>query len=199
MSDEIKKTERFYWLKMERRFMDKHYIKILRKMGGPERGAQFTLFYISLLLESIDHNGDLRYDGDKPYTNELLSLVTGFEIEIVNDAMKIFYDTLGLAVLKQDGTIHMTKLQDMVGSETNWAKTKRAYRAQENETESGQCQDNVRQSKSKSKSIEKEEEEEEDTEKDLSIEKKIIKENGIEKYSDEWIALQKEKMRQRMS
>lgn len=111
-------TKKNYWLKMARNYMNRHDIKILRAMGGPDRGARITLLYISLLLESIDHDGSLRFSDKKPYTPELLAAVTGEESELVKDALEI-YESLGLIENQEDGTIRMTKLKGMVGSTSN--------------------------------------------------------------------------------
>ena len=58
-------SERYYWLKLDRGFFKRHDIAILEGMPG---GKQMVLFYLKLMVESIDHEGMLRFSDTLPYS-----------------------------------------------------------------------------------------------------------------------------------
>lgn len=118
------KVKRFYWLKLSRDFLKRHDIKIIKAMPN---GKDYIIFYLALLLESIDHEGHLRFSDTIPYDENMLSIVTDTNIDIVKSAIQIFRQ-LGLMEILDDKTIYMTETQKMLGAETEWAKKKRAYR-----------------------------------------------------------------------
>lgn len=116
MSDRLNK--RYYWLKLDRNFFKRHDITVIEAMPN---GKDYILFYLKLLCESIDHNGELRFSETIPYSEEMLSAVTHTNIDIVRTAVKIFSE-LGMLEMMSDETIYMTELEKMVGSETGMAK-----------------------------------------------------------------------------
>lgn len=143
---------KYFWLKLKKDFFKRHDIRIIE---GMEDGHEIVLFYLKLMLESVDHNGELRFSEDIPYTPEMLATITDTQKDIVVKALETL-STFKLLIIGQDKTISLPKVSSMVGYETDWAKKKREYR--EEKTKSGQCQDNVlpMSDKSKSKEIEKE-------------------------------------------
>ena len=93
-----------------------------------ENGKDYIIFYLALLLESIDHEGHLRFSNTIPYDDKMLSIITDTNIDIVKSAIKIFQQ-LGLMEILDDMTIYMTETQKNVRLfETDWAKKKREYR-----------------------------------------------------------------------
>ena len=169
---------KYYWLKLKKDFFKRHDIRIIE--GMPD-GKEIVLFYIKLMLESVDHDGELRFSDEIPYSPEMLASVTDTDIQIVNKAM-IILTSLKLLTVDENKTIVLPKVSSMVGYETEWAKKKREYRESQGQNEdkektmSGQCQDNVlplsdkSKSKSKSKSIE------------LDIKEKSIKEKSNSRF-----------------
>lgn len=144
---------RYYWLKLKRDFFKRHDITILEAFPN---GKEVLLLYIKLLCESVDHDGRLRFSDEIPYTAPMLAAVTRTNPEIVESAMEIFRE-LGLLEVLEDGTIYMTKVADMVGSETADAKKKREQRERSKDKEGtteGQCPDNVPTLSDRDKSIE---------------------------------------------
>lgn len=125
--------KKFYWLKLNKDFFDRHEVKIIEAAGKDQ-----LLFYIKLLCESVSHNGELRFSDKVPYTRGMLSSVTNTNPFIVDSAMDLLLD-LGLIEYEDDGTYVMTKVPSMIGHETKWAEKKRTYR----ETLKGQGEDNV--------------------------------------------------------
>ena len=147
--------KRYYWLKLKRDFFKRHDIRIIESMPN---GKDYVLFYLKLLVESVDHEGKLRFSEQIPYSSEMLATITDTNVDIVRQAVKIFVE-LNMMEAMDDGTYFMSEVQKMLGSETEWAEKKRLYRG-------GQSEDIVRtlsdksKSKSKSKSIESEKEKE---------------------------------------
>jgi predicted phage replisome organizer len=93
-------------------------------------GKDYILFYLKLLLESIDHEGSLRFSDTIPYNEQMLSVVTNTNIDIVRSAMKLFIE-LNMMSICDDKTIYMNEVEKLIGSETKWAEKKRLQRAKE--------------------------------------------------------------------
>jgi predicted phage replisome organizer len=86
-----------------------------------------VIFYLQLLCESLSHNGKLRFNEEIPYSEEMLSVITDTNIDVVRSAMKLF-EQLKIIEIMDDQTIYMTKLQNMVGSTTIGAEKKMLQR-----------------------------------------------------------------------
>lgn len=119
--------KKYYWLKLKRDFFKRHDIRIIEAMPN---GKDYILFYLKLLLESIDHEGALRFSDAIPYNEQMLSVITNTNVDIVKSAMEIF---LGLNMIEvfDDRTIYMNEVDKLIGSETKWAEKKRIQRAKE--------------------------------------------------------------------
>ena len=157
---------KYYWLKLKKDFFKRHDIQIIE---SKPHGIEISHFYLKLMLESIDHDGELRFSEEIPYSNEMLASITHISPDIVDSAMKVLSD-LRLIRIDDDGTIIIEKVTSMVGYETEWAKKKREFREKKGQKEdnvlsmSSECPQNVLsmsseektmsdKSKSKSKSI----------------------------------------------
>lgn len=164
--------KKFYWLKLRRDFFKRHDIQIVEAMPN---GKDYILFYLKLLCESIDHNGDLRFSDTIPYSLEMLSVVTNTNIDIVKRAVEIF-TKLNMMEMLDDGTFFMTSVQGMIGSAVDSDAANRQRRSRERRkmlqeasvTKSHADVTEVvtedHESKRKSKEIEKESETEKDFE-----------------------------------
>jgi predicted phage replisome organizer len=117
--------KKFYWLKLKRDFFKRHDIRIIEEMPN---GKDYILFYLKLLLESVDHEGTLRFSDTIPYNEQMLSVVTNTNIDIVRSAMKLFVE-LHMMDIFDDKTIYMSEVEKYIGSETQWAEKKRLQRA----------------------------------------------------------------------
>ena len=158
-------SKKYYWLKLKRDFFKRHDIRIIEEMPN---GKDYILFYLKLLLESIDHEGTLRFSDAIPYNEQMLSVVTNTNIDIVRSAMKIFTELNMMDVL-DDGTFFMSEVKKMIGSETEWARKKRLYREQQALLDDGTSEGQKRTMSDKSKSIEKEKELEKELELDVAV------------------------------
>lgn len=117
-------NRKYYWLRLQRDFFKRHDIKIIENMMN---GKDYILFYLKLLCESVDHNGNLRFSDKIPYNEEMLSIVTGTSIDTVKSAIQVF-SNLNMIEILDDGTYYMSEVKKMIGSETKWAEKKRQYR-----------------------------------------------------------------------
>lgn len=144
--------KKYYWLKLKKDFFKRHDIRVVEAMPN---GKDYILFYLKLLCESLDHDGNLRFSERIPYNEEMLSTITNTDVDVVRSAIRVFAE-LDMVEVMDDGTLFMTEVQQMIGFETVWAEKKRVYREQL-KTIKGQTEDNVLtlSDKSKSKEIDK--------------------------------------------
>ena len=118
---------KYYFLKLHRHFFKRHDIRIVESMPN---GTDYILFYLKLLCESIDHEGDLRFSESIPYNDDMLSTITNTNIDIVRSAVKLFTE-LGMMEIVDDGTFHMPELSKMIGSRSNTDGANRVRRFRE--------------------------------------------------------------------
>lgn len=151
--------KKFYWLKLKRDFFKRHDIRIIEEMPN---GKDYVLFYLKLLLESIDHEGSLRFSDTIPYNEQMLSVITNTNVDIVRSAMKLFIE-LQLIEIFDDKTIYMGEVEKMIGSESESAERMRRLRQRQ---QASLCDGNVQKS-----DIEIEKEIKKDIDIDLEIER----------------------------
>ena len=118
---------KYYWLKLKRDFFKRHDIHII---NGMENGREIVLFYIKLMVESVDHEGTLRFSKDKPYTNGTLAGVTDTPQDIVETAMNTLID-FGLVEIAEDKTIILPKVIEMIDSASDSDGARRMRRLRE--------------------------------------------------------------------
>lgn len=116
--------KQYYWLKLKRDFFSRRNIRIIEAMPD---GRACVLFYLKLLLESLERNGSLRLSDAAPYTDEMLSAITNTDIDTVRTSMERLRE-LGMVEVPEDGTICLPELDEFIGSETEWAAKKRKQR-----------------------------------------------------------------------
>lgn len=126
-------SKKYYWLKLKKDFFKQHEMQIIESM---QNGKDYVLFYLKLLLESVSHEGTLRFSDTIPYNENMLATITNTNVDVVRSALKIFSE-LQLIEIWDDKTIYMSEIQKFLGSETEWAEKKRIYRASK-----GQLEDN---------------------------------------------------------
>lgn len=114
-------SERYYWLKLHKDFFKRHDISIVEDMPN---GKDYVLFYLKLMLESVDHEGALRFSDTIPYSETMLASVTRTNVDIVRSALKIFIE-LGMVEVFDDQTLFLRQVAELLDSETFQAKRKR--------------------------------------------------------------------------
>ena len=152
--------KRYYWLKLPRDFFKRHDIKFIKTLPN---GRDIAFFYTELMAESVDHEGELRFSPEIPYTNSMLAALTDTPIEIVEEAMKVLKE-FKLVIISDDGTIILPKVIKMIdsASDTDDARRQRRCRERKKEERDKMSHENVtsvtdavtkdNESKSKSKS-----------------------------------------------
>lgn len=168
------KDKRYYWMKLQEGFFENETIEWI---GEQPNGDTYIIFLLKLCLKALKTNGVLiRAVGNIfiPYEVEKLAEMTKIDVDTVRVAMTLFQQ-IGLIEVWEGGEIYVAILEDMVGSETEWAAKKRLYRGtqerlsrrehtEEGENNEDKTADNVRNMSDKSienKRIEKEKEEKE--------------------------------------
>lgn len=113
-----------YWLKLDKDFLKSPQMKIIKSM---QNGKDYIIFYLSLMLESVETVGHLRFTSLIPYNDEMLSAITETNIDVVRSAIKIFCE-LGLMQIFDDGTIFIPEVPKITGKECESAERVRHFR-----------------------------------------------------------------------
>lgn len=120
------KTKIYFWLKVDKKFFDNLFIKRLKNMPG---GYTMTVIYIRLMLESLEDDCILYYEGYFDSLVQELALKLDVSEDDIN--MTVAYFTIcGLIQIDDDGHATLSQAKAMVESETNWSKYKREQRKQ---------------------------------------------------------------------
>lgn len=117
-------AKRYYWLKLQEDFFESDEIKIIESMPN---GVVYSNFYLKLLCKSLKTDGRLIFKDIIPYTPDMLANITGVAVDTVRVAIDIFIK-LGLMEKLDDGALYMIAVENMTGSESEWATKKRNYR-----------------------------------------------------------------------
>lgn len=104
--------KRYYWLQLKKDFFKRNDIQIIE---GMPNGKDYILFYLKLLCESVDGRGNLRFNNEIPYNENMLSLVTHTNVDVVRSAVKVFTELKMMDIL-DDGTYYMREVEKMIGS-----------------------------------------------------------------------------------
>lgn len=171
-------SKKYYWLKLTVDFFEREEIKLIENM---KNGKEYIIFYMKLLLKSVNSEGKLLFKDVIPYTDDMLATVTGTDIDVVRSAVNLFLK-LDLMQKLDDGALFMLETQKMIGHETEWARKKREYREKKKvealEDKSGTKKDIVLiDEKTKKDIVLQEKEIEKEIERD--IERDIEKENSV--------------------
>ena len=129
------RKEKYFWLKLKRDFFKRHDIRVVEDMPN---GKEYILFYLKLLVESIDHEGELMFSETIPYNAEMLASVTNTNVDIVKAALRVFYD-LDMIECLDSGALYMREVEHLIGSQSISAEKKEIQRKK---IEGGQRVDN---------------------------------------------------------
>ena len=163
--------KRYYWLKLPRGFFKRHDIEILEDR---QNGKEIVLIYVRLMLESIDHNGRLRYSEEIPYDSEMLKTLTRTkDVETFESAMSTL-KRFGLIKILDDQTIYIKEAEKLLGCEAWSTERSRNSRAKSQEdAELLQCNNVALQSQQDATKCNEEKELEKELDKDTEIDKDI--------------------------
>lgn len=119
------KDKKFYWLKLKTEFMTGDVIDFLMSQ---KNGANYVVLYLTICTKTINTQGELAtklgdvlipYDIDKIQRD-----CKWFDRDTIIVAMELF-KKLGLLYEQENGIIKIVDFENIVGSETYWAKQKR--------------------------------------------------------------------------
>lgn len=127
LQNPAKTAKRYFWLKLHQDFFNRDEIRIIESQPN---GKDYIIFYLKLMLKSINDNGRLLFRDTIPYTPEMLASITQTSVDTVRVAIDAF-TKLGLITLLDDGALFMQEVQKLVGSETPDAERMRLKRAEE--------------------------------------------------------------------
>ena len=130
----------YYYLKLKENFFDTDEIKVLESM---ENGYLYSNILLKLYLKALKNKGKLTFNDFIPYDVKMLATITNHNVDVVNQALKIF-QSMGLIEVLDNGAIYMLNMQQMIGSITSEGIRKAEYRERirlekENGTKLGQC------------------------------------------------------------
>lgn len=183
---EEKREKKKYWLKLDKNFLKNSQMKVLKNMPN---GKDYIIFYLSLMLESVETVGHLRFTSLVPYNDEMLAAVTETNVDIVRSAVKVFCE-LGLMQIFDDGTIFMPAVPKMTGRECESAERVRKYRdklKKQEDVKLLQCNDDVTKcNDNKEKEEEKDKKENKETNIHSNIEQKQVLLDHFEKIWKEY-------------
>lgn len=128
--------KKYYWLKLKDDFFKRHDIKIIEAM---DNGKEYVLLYLKLLVESVSHNGRLRFSDEIPYSEKMLATITGTNVDVLRAALQTLLE-LRLVDVLEDGTLFLPEVANMTGSESSSAERARRSRQK---TKALQCNTNV--------------------------------------------------------
>lgn len=117
--------KRYYWIKLKDNFMTSDAVDFLMSQ---KNGSDYVVLYQMLCLKTVNTNGEL--------VRQIGEVIIPFDIDKIQRDCKYFsYDTvavamelfkkLGLIYEQENGYLKIADFNELVGSESKWAKYKR--------------------------------------------------------------------------
>ena len=123
------KTKIYFWLKIDKKFFDNIFIKRLKTVPG---GYTMTVIYIRLMLESLESDCILYYEGYFDNLKEELALKLDVSEDDIDMTMA-YFTKCGLIQIDEDKNAELPQAKALVQQETNQAAYMREYRKQQQE------------------------------------------------------------------
>lgn len=163
--------KKYYWLKLKRDFFKRHDIRIVEEMPN---GKDYILFYLKMLVESVDHEGQLRFSDTIPYNEQMLATITNTNLDVVRAAIKIFTE-LQMMEIADDGTIYMSEVMKMIGSaaDNDNARRQQRYRDRKKEENKALPENSVTKNNADVTDSVTEDNESKSIEKEIEIDKEL--------------------------
>lgn len=131
-------AKRYYWLKLPKDFFEDKAIKRLRQIAG---GDTYTIIYLKMLLKSMEDDGKLFYEGIEDTICDEIALDINESADDVQVTIS-YLEKKGLLVVT-DSEVELTRLREMVGSETDKAELMRKLRSKTNSNNVTEISNNV--------------------------------------------------------
>lgn len=118
-------SKRYYWLKLHEEFFTQSVMKFIRKLPD---GEKITIIYLKLLLVSLRTDGFIFLEGLFPTIEEEIALNLDEELMSVQFSLRALEQANLLERGSGEWDLRMTRLPEMVGSESNSAVKMRRKR-----------------------------------------------------------------------
>lgn len=130
--------KRYYWLQLRGEFFTQKEIKKLRKIAG---GDTYTIIYLKMLLVAIKQGNKLYFEGVEETFPEELALELDEDVENVKVTLN-YLKRQGLLQVLSETEFSLIQCEEMVGSETDAARRKRASREKQKQA-SLECKEDL--------------------------------------------------------
>lgn len=117
-------NKKYYYMRVNENFFDSDKIKILEAMPD---GYLYSNILMKLYLKSLRTDGKLMFNERIPYNSQMLSVITGHKVGVIEKAMKIFRE-LDLIEILDTGEIYMLDIQNYIGKTSTEADRIKQYR-----------------------------------------------------------------------
>lgn len=168
-------AKKYYWIKLKANFFD---LETIDWLMSQKNGCEYVVLYQKLCLLTANRNGEMFTQiGEMiiPYDVDKIARDTKFSFDTVAVAMELF-KKIGLVYEQENGVLKIPYVDEVVGSETEYAKKKREYRqrvALEGKKSDTKCIETKTMSETMSdKSIEIRDKSIENRDKEIEIEKR---------------------------
>lgn len=125
------KTKVYFWLKIDKKFFDNIFIKRLKTQPS---GYTMTVIYIRLMLESLDSDCILYYEGYFETLKEELALKLDVSEEDIDMTLD-YFTQCGLIQIDEEQNAELTQAKALIQQETNHASYMRNYRKEQQKKE----------------------------------------------------------------
>ena len=125
------KTKIYFWLKIDKKFFDNLFIKRLKNIPS---GYTMTVIYIRLMLESLESDCILYYEGYLENLKAELALKLDVSEDDISMTMA-YFTKCGLIQIDEENNAELTQAKALVQQETNQAAYMRKYRKEKQENE----------------------------------------------------------------
>ena len=125
------KTKVYFWLKIDKKFFDNIFIKRLKTI---ENGYTMTVIYIRLMLESLDSDCILYYEGYFETLKEELALKLDVSENDIDMTLN-YFTKCGLIQIDEEQNAELAQAKALIQQETNHASYMRNYRKEQQEKE----------------------------------------------------------------
>ena len=119
----MSENKKYYWLKLPKDFFEDKAIKKLRSIAG---GDTYTIIYLKMLLKTLEDDGKFVYEGIEDNIIDEIALDIDEKEEDVSVAINYLIKK-GLMICT-DNEAELTRMHEMIGSETENAKRVRKHR-----------------------------------------------------------------------
>lgn len=129
--------KKYYWIKLKSTFLTSEKVDFL--MSQPN-GTNYVVIYQMLCLKTINSNGELCSKIGEliiPYDIEKIQRdLKYFDIDTIRVALEL-YKNLGMIYTQENGILKIAEFEELVGTETDYAKQKRIQRSVDNDMDNG--------------------------------------------------------------